>query len=101
MTPRRFDVELDGFDVPTVAFHDEGLTDSHMAGFSLAKGEAERFHIWAYAGGSQLVEWSLELPLIVNGKRSVKSLGTFVTVGRDASNREYLRSGDEWIARDI
>ena len=37
MTPRRFDVELGGFDVPTVAFHDEGLTDSHMARFQPGK----------------------------------------------------------------
>ena len=100
LTPRRFDVELDSFDVPTVAFHEEGLTDSHMAGFSLTKGGAERFHIWANASGAQRIEWTLQLPLIVNGRRWIKNLGSFVTVGREATGHELMRSGDTWIVRD-
>lgn len=94
LTPRRFDVELDGFDVPTVAFNDEGLTNSRMAGFSLTKDDVEQIHIWARTDGSQLVEWSLEMPLIVNGKRSMKNLGTFITVGSQTSHREFHRNTD-------
>lgn len=96
VSPRRFDVDLDASDPPMVFFRDEGMDPATMAGFSLIKGEVERFHIWASAAGKQELEWSLELPMIVNGREVRMDLGTFVTVGGGAASEEFLWQAGQW-----
>jgi hypothetical protein len=74
-------------------------------GFKLSSGDVERFHIWVYARQRHVIEWSLELPMIVNGKRLTMPIQgptdlTFKTAGAEAPVRELLRSGSDWVPRD-
>jgi hypothetical protein len=60
---------------------------------------------WAYARQRHVIEWSLELPMIVNGKRLTMPIQgptdlTFKTAGAEAPVRELLRSGSDWVPRD-
>jgi len=97
VSPRRFQVSLDASDPPDIVFNDEGMEPGTLAGFSLTKGEVERFHIWANATGQHELEWSLELPMIVNGDEVRMDLGTFVAVGGGAASSEFLWQGDDWM----
>ena len=102
---RHFEVDLDVFDPPLVSYMDEDLQVVSNPGFKLAEGDVERFQIWAYARGSDLVEWPLELPVIVNGKRLIIPVQgptdlSFRTLGSESGVDERLRAGDEWVERD-
>jgi len=105
IVPRHFEVDLDMFDPPVISYMNEDHQVVRSPGFKLASGDVERFHIWAYAKGSELVEWTLELPLIVNGTRMVHPIQgptdlSFRTLGREAGvGEELLRSGHDWIRR--
>lgn len=103
--PRHFEVDLDMFDPPVVSYMNEDVQVVPNPAFKLAAGDVERFHVWAYARGSDLVEWTLDLPVIVNGRRLVlpvqgpTDLG-FRTLGSDSGVRERLRVGNDWIERE-
>lgn len=103
--PRHFEVDLDTFDPPLVNYMNEDLQVAPNPGFPLAEGDVERFHIWAHARGSDLVEWTLELPVIVNGKRFIVPVQgptdvSFRTLGSESGVDERLRAGDAWIEPD-
>lgn len=69
LTPRRFEVDLNLFDPPVVGLVDEDSQPLARAQFKLQAGDVERLQIWVRADGPDLVEWTLELPLIADGKR--------------------------------
>ena len=103
LTPRHFRVDLDLFDPPTVEYLNEDHKVVQSPAFKLASGDVERFHVWAYARGSELVEWTLELPVIINGKRSTLPVHgptdvTFRTLGHESGVRERLSYGGAWQA---
>ncbi|MGQ2910792.1 hypothetical protein [Aeromicrobium sp.] len=95
MNPRRFEIDLDGSDPPMVEYTDGGPGASGPVGFSLATGDVEQFHLWVRAEGRFEHTWSLELPMIVNGRDVRMDLGTFVMVGSGAAASEHLWQG-EW-----
>lgn len=104
IVPRQFEVDLDMFDPPVVSYMNEDQQVVPNPSFKLASGDVERFHIWAYAKGTDLVEWTLELPMIVNGARVVHSIAgptdlSFRTLGGQACVDELLRSGATWTTR--
>lgn len=98
VTPRRFEVDLDASDPPMISFVDEGAESSGPVGFSLTKGEVERFHIWVRAEQAREYQWSLDLPMIVNGGEARMDLGTFVIVGSGAGSSEFLWQAGDWVA---
>jgi hypothetical protein len=82
---RHFSVALDEADAPIARFVPGRSGDVQTPAFYLRQGEVERLEVVAvsYDGWH---EWTLELPLIVNGKRSVLRVDNggepFVTVGK-------------------
>jgi hypothetical protein len=105
LQPRHFEIDLDQFEPPVVSFVREGHEFSSNPAFSLASGEVERFRIWAYAKGQDLLTWTLEIPVIVNGKRLTLPVEGptdlhFQTLGQASGVGEHLRSGDDWLDRD-
>jgi hypothetical protein len=105
LVPRHFEVDLDMFDPPHVSYMNEDQQVGSSPGFKLASGDVERFHVRAYAMGGELVEWTLELPMIVNGKRLTLPVAgptsrRFRTLGGECGVKELLRSGDQWVKRD-
>jgi hypothetical protein len=105
LTPRHFRVVLDMFDPPTVEYRNEDYQVVASPAFTLAGGDVERFHVWAYAMGRDLVQWTLELPVIINGKRrTIPVLGTtdvsFRTLGHESGLEEMLSYGQGWQSRD-
>jgi len=102
LSPRRFAVDLDNFDPPIVDFYDNDHPRRPIPAFKLTAGEVERFHVWAYARGSDLVEWTMEIPAIVNGVRRMLPIAgpndlVFRTVGQQAPVQAWLRSGHNWV----
>ncbi len=101
LNPRHFKVELDLFDPPVVEYLDEGFQTVRNPAFKLSAGDVERFQVWAYATGSDLIEWTLELPLIVNGKRHEIPISgptdtSFRTLGRQHGLMEKVSYGQGW-----
>jgi len=88
ITPKHFQIRLDHFDPPTVAYLDEDADEyaNRLPTFSLNKGDAEKIHIIAHAEHAD-VEWYVDLLLIVNGRREVLPIrsqrngGNFRTCG--------------------
>jgi hypothetical protein len=97
VTPRRFEVDLDASDPPMILFVDEGAESSGPVGFSLTKGEVERFHLWVRAEQAHEYKWALHLPLIVNGQEVRMDLDTFVMVGAGAGSSEFLWQEGDWV----
>ena len=101
MVPRHFEIDLDSFGVPTVSFRSAG--DGEFIpppSFVLAAGEVERFQIWARASRG-LHKWTLDLPLLVEGRRTTVSVADghqpFATVGSDeASGIEFFWQDGQW-----
>lgn len=86
--PRRLDVDLDAFDPPVVDFiWAPNEEPGPVPALQLGTGQVERFHIWVKADASWN-EWHIHLPLLVNGRRIDKFIGSarkpFVTVGWSA-----------------
>jgi hypothetical protein len=106
LTPRRFSIELDTTDPPIVDFLNADGDFEQPPRLTLSAGEIERFHIWATARSPGWNEWTLELPLLVEGRRRIVSVGDgrapFVTVGPDDQAEEFLWYGEDvgWVARD-
>lgn len=101
--PRHFKVELDIFDPPVIEYVNEDYQSVSNPAFTLVSGEVERFHIWAYATSETLVEWTLELPVIVNGKRRLVQVDgptdtIFRTVGREHGLTESMSYGRGWTS---
>ena len=102
LSPRRFAVDLDTFDPPTVDFYDNDHQRRSFPAFKLTAGEVERFHVWAHARGTDLVEWTMEIPAIVNGVRQMLPIDgptdlVFKTVGQHAPVQGLFRSGQDWV----
>ena len=96
--PRHFRVELDLFDPPSIEYRNEDYQSVSNPAFKLASGDVERFHIWAYATSNELVEWTLELPVIVNGKRRLVQVDgptdtSFRTLGCEHGLTECMSYG--------
>lgn len=103
--PRHFRVDLDMFDPPSVEYLNEDYEPVRNPAFKLTEGEVERFQIWAYATGDLLIEWTLELPIIVNGSRQEIAVDgptglSFATVGREHGLTEALSYGQGWRSGD-
>lgn len=105
LTPRHFRVDLDTFDPPIVEYRNEEFEVVASPAFKLGSGDAERFHVWAYATRSELVEWSLELPVIINGHRRTLPIHgptdfSFRTLGHSSGVEEVLSYGGAWQPRE-
>ena len=102
LCPRRFDVDLDAWSPPIVEFRVGADADPIPApSFQLAPGETERFHIWVRARHGWN-DWSVQLPLLVNGRRQYQDIGTeakpFTTVGSDVPTASYMPGRDgTWL----
>lgn len=103
LVPRQYEVRLEtGLPKPLVTFR-ESETDREASSpsWSLAKGEAEQLHIYLRANGSDLHEWTIRLPLLVDGRRvevPVRQAGgaPFITVGYRQPHRFLSRMNSEW-----
>lgn len=99
VNPRRYQIDLD-FGVRAYAHFLDELEAHPAPSWKLTKGDVEQLTIWARSRDDKLQEWTLDLPLLVDGRRQTVSLDTgrkpFVTVG-DRQPHEFLaRLGDEW-----
>lgn len=104
LSPRRFSVDLDLFDPPTVDWADieSEPTTSTRPAFKLTAGDVERFQIWIRLERAELVTISIDLPVIINGERKRIRLSgphgeEFKIIGSSTQVREdFIRSGDAW-----
>jgi hypothetical protein len=91
MNPRRFDVVLGVLGEPVVNFSDEFTDEPHLQGppsWFLKCGDCEELHIWVSAEDDQLHAWTLEIPLLVDGRSmnfNVNEGKPFQLVGLNAS----------------
>lgn len=104
LTPRRFEVDLE-WNPPLVDYMDQDQKAVPNPAFKLGAGDVERFHIWVRAHSDDLVEWTLELPVIVNGKRVTLPINgpvdfSFRTAGSEVPASEWYRSGDQWVPQN-
>jgi hypothetical protein len=105
LQPRRIEIDFDwNPDAPVITWCGPGSEPGRPIALKLPAGDIERFHIWAKAFGSdkaEWCEWSLELLLLVEGKR-VKHLvdnngAPFVTVSPGELPRRFNVPGTaEW-----
>ena len=83
-----------------VAFRDEG-EPRPAPSWLLNAGDVEQLHIWAHAHDDQLHEWTMELPLLVDGRRvrvPVDHGGRpGITVGNAHPHKQLWRPGGEWL----
>lgn len=95
MTVRHVRIDLDLFDTPTTQFVSELGEAIAAPVLSLKKDEAETFDVQAYAS-SMVVDWTLELLVIVNGKRKTIEISDdgmpFTTCGTSGLP-ESMRTG--------
>lgn len=103
ISPRRAEIELSGFDPPTVFWQDPEADGPVSAPtFSLAADEAEMLQIWANVGDDEWVEWTAEVLVLVDGNRRVVDISDdgkpFVTSGSAGAVSEHQRisGGGEW-----
>lgn len=100
ISPRRAEIQLDGFTQPTFSWVSEG-EDTGMPTFSLSESEAEVIHIWARAD-TEWIEWTAELLVLVDGHREVVEITDegrpFVTSGSEGavSSHMWVSGGDAW-----
>jgi len=73
MEPRRVEVALDGFALPTAVFLDRGGEPSPPFAFAVDGGTPERFHVVVRAR-SGVHRWTADLVLLVDGRRVVRSV---------------------------
>jgi hypothetical protein len=103
LAPRRFEIDLDTFDPPSISYMNaQSGEDASPPTFKLAAGDVERFHIWARASGG-LHEWTIDLPLLVEGHRQVITVadgrGQFITIGSHQGQDEHFWWDGQWTAR--
>ena len=94
--PRTYEIDLGAAGGPSVVYADRR---HRPRDFVLGKGQTEQIEVIAYAD-SGLHEWTLQLPVTVDGVRRVLDLdlrgGPFVTVGASAGCRRLMWSGGDW-----
>lgn len=84
--PRGFRVELGYFETPITLYEDEGFEPTSPPGFSLAKGDVERFHIRVRAEDTLLHRFRVKIPVLVDARRRLINLPgepEFALAGRD------------------
>ncbi len=104
ITPRRYDIDLASGTHPWILFMEGGEAaagDPKPApSFSLKAGEVEQLHIWAKAEDDQLHAWSMEIPMLIDGRRITIPVdhhgGPFKTVGRQHRHKTKAMPGDRW-----
>lgn len=103
IAPRRAEIQLTGFDPPTVSWLDDDGEYVDAVSFSVGAGEVEMLHLWAYPGDDEWVEWTAVLFALVDGKRKEIPIGDpakpFVTTGGSGSVSYHVRAGGsdaEW-----
>ncbi len=104
ISPRRFNVDLGAGPNPLVIFHQRGTrqTGRPAPSWTLGKGDVEQFHIWATADDDLLHEWTLVLPVLVDGKRLMYDVTAerggqpFKLVGWRYSDSGAWKPGDPW-----
>jgi hypothetical protein len=108
ISPRRYDIDLSADDSPRVYYHgNEGARPERepqpAPSWKLAAGDVEKLHIWATAEDDKMYEWTMELPLLVDGRRVLIPVDRdgkpFITVGENHPHRYLWRSDDEWFSR--
>jgi hypothetical protein len=105
ISPRRYAIQLDSGSYPaTVTFveQDPGFDQPQLPpSWTLAAGEVEQLHIWASAEAGGMHEWTMQLPLLVDGRREFvdvdKDGRPFVTVGRRHGYRDLCWRSEQWI----
>lgn len=101
VNPRRYEVQLDTGEKPWVEYQDEGARRPAPS-WLLRQGEVEQLHIWARADDDKLHEWTMTLPLLIDGRRVLvpvdKGGKPFVTVGDNHPHRYLWRPDDEWLS---
>jgi hypothetical protein len=105
ISPRRYAIQLDSGSYPaTVTFveQDPGFDQPKLPpSWTLAAGEVEQLHIWASAEAGGMHEWTMQLPLLVDGRREFvdvdKDGRPFVTVGRRHGYRDLCWRSEQWI----
>lgn len=91
LTPRRYEIELGITDPPLVYYiNDEAGENTPPPSFRLAAGDAEQLQIWAKAHDNTWYDWTITLPVIVDGVRKLVNLtddrGPLSTVGDNSDD---------------
>lgn len=103
INPRRYDIAL-GMGSPLVTFNDPEVRHGHRApapSWKLAAGDVEQLHLWVTADDDQMHEWSLQIPLLIDGRRVLHDVNggiPFVTAGRTGVAEQRLWDGHEWVS---
>lgn len=96
VTPRRGEIDFTLFDPPLVDWLDESGDRIPAPTYSLSDSDVEVVHLWANVGESELVEWTAELLLLVDGQRLVVTIADggrpFVTAGAGNAISSHSRA---------
>ena len=102
VSPRRYDVRLDwGATTPMIVFRNEHSPSPVAPSWKLGPGDVEQLQIWAWAEDALLHRWTMKLPLLIDGRRTMVSVSKngepFVTVG-DRHLPYLSKRGNEWVS---
>jgi hypothetical protein len=104
LNPRRYDIDLSAGSPPWVSFRDDDAPRNAQPkpapSWRLGPGDVERLHIWAKATDDAMYDWTMDLPLLVDGRRVLvrvsKAGQPFVTVGQRQPHRSLIWTGKGW-----
>jgi len=98
LSPRRYSIQLDSGPYParvTYMEQDPGVDPPQVPPtWTLARGEVAQLHIWAKADTGGLHAWTMQLPLLIDGRRKLMDVDKdgepFMTVGRHHGHRDLM-----------
>lgn len=103
--PRRYHVQLEGGGKPMVILMDRESASVLPPSWRLGTADVEQFHIWATSNDDLMHTWTMQLPLLVDGRRILHDVSRdgqpFVTVGSKQPHDHLWRPNDEWEALSV